>query len=51
LHTSYSLKQVANPEIEYIEGIPVEGLKSAIQDARASGAVDLDRLEELEKMI
>ena len=51
LHASYSLKQVANPEIEYIEGVPVESLKSAIQDARASGAVDLDRLEELEKMI
>ena len=51
LHACYSLKQVANPEIEYIEGIPVESLKNAIVDARESGAVDLDRLEELEKMI
>ena len=42
---------------EYAQAVALAGKTafvrgaSAIQDARASGAVDLDRLEELEKMI
>ena len=48
LPPGYSVKMVANPDIERIEGIPVERVKSAVEDARACGALDVDRLRELE---
>ncbi len=44
----YDVKFVQDPDIEYIEGIPVERIGSAIRDARASGAADADRLNEVE---
>ena len=48
LPSGYAVKIVAEPDIEYVEGIPVERVGSAVADARASGAVDVDRLRELE---
>lgn len=48
LPSGYAVKVVADPDIEYIEGIPVERVGSAVVDACASGAVDVDRLRELE---
>ena len=48
LPTGYIVKMVVKPDIEHIEGIPVERIGSAVADARASGAVDVDRLMELE---
>ena len=48
LPPGYSVKMVVNPDIERIEGIPVERVESAVEDARACGAVDVDRLRELE---
>lgn len=47
----YLLKQINDPDIEYIEGIPVERVRSAIEDARNCGAVDVDRLKEVEAQI
>lgn len=47
LPSYYSLKRVSTPNIEYIEGIPVECIESAIEDAQSSGAVDVDKLNEL----
>jgi hypothetical protein len=44
------VREVANPDIERIEGIPVERVASAVKDARMNGAVDLDRLMELEAL-
>ncbi len=44
----YDVKFVSDPDVEYIEGIPVERVGSAIRDARASGAADADRLDEVE---
>ena len=49
LPPGYAVSVVANPDIEHIEGIPVERLESALKDARNSGAVDIDRLRELEE--
>ena len=51
LPSGYAVKIVAEPDIEYIEGIPVERVGSAVADARASGAVDVDRLRELESAL
>ena len=51
LPDSYSVRLVVNPDIEYIEGIPVERIDSAIEDARRSGAVDCDKLNELKGQI
>lgn len=51
LPSSFSVMEVKTPDIERIEGIPVESVASAIEDARLNGAVDLDRLEELEAML
>ncbi len=48
LPPGYSVKMVVNPDVERIEGIPVERVESAVEDARACGAVDVDRLRELE---
>ena len=48
LPAGYIVKMVVKPDIEHIEGIPVECVGSAVADARASGAVDIDRLRELE---
>ena len=39
---------VQSPDIEMVEGIPVERVRSAIADARACGAVDAERLDALE---
>lgn len=50
LPSGFSVMKVKDPNIERIEGIPVESVASAIEDARQNGAVDLDRLEELEAM-
>ena len=47
LPSGYSIKVVANPDIERIEGIPVERVESAVEDARICGAVDADRLREV----
>ena len=47
LPPGYSVKMVVNPDIERVEGIPVERVESAVEDARACGAVDVDRLREL----
>ena len=51
LPSGYAIKIIADPDIEYVEGIPVERVGSAVADARASGAVDVDRLRELEAML
>ena len=48
LPPGYIVKIITNPDIEYVEGVPVERVGSAIQDARVSGAVDVDCLRELE---
>ncbi len=48
LPPGYLVREVRNPDIECIEGIPVERIASAVKDARMSGAIDLDRLKELE---
>lgn len=48
LSDSYDVKFVANPQIEHIEGIPVEKVPAAREDAWRSGAIDADRLKELE---
>lgn len=50
LPPGYSVKRVAEPDIEYVEGIPVERITSAIADARASGAADEDALQAVEAM-
>ena len=48
LPSGYDVKFVASPEIEFIEGIAVEHVKAAVEDARKCGAVDVDRLMDLE---
>ena len=48
LPSGYDVKFVASPEIEFIEGIAVERVKAALEDARKCGAVDVDRLMDLE---
>ena len=44
----YVVSEVKNPDVELLEGIPVERVARAVEDARKCGAVDLDRLTELE---
>ena len=48
LPPGYQVKVVLNPDVEFIEGIPIERIGSAVKDARKCGAVDMDRLRELE---
>ena len=48
LPPGYHVKVIENPEIEFIEGIAVERVRSAVEDARKCGAVDMDKLRELE---
>ena len=48
LSDGYSVKLVPHPDIEMIEGIPVETVAAAIGDARDCGAIDEDRLKKLE---
>ena len=48
LPPGYTVKLIKKPDVEYVEGIPVERVGSAMQDARVSGAVDVDCLRELE---
>ena len=47
LPSGYDVKFVASPEIEFIEGIAVERVEAAVEDARKCGAVDVDRLMDL----
>ncbi len=49
LPQGYDVKYVSNPDIECVEGVPVQTVTDAIEDARWSGAVDLDRIQELER--
>ena len=46
----YVIAEVKNPDVEHIEGIPVECVARAVEDARKCGAVDLDQLMELEAL-
>ena len=48
LPPGYHVKAIEDPEIEFIEGIAVERVRSAVEDARKCGAVDMDKLRELE---
>lgn len=50
LPSGYNVRYVKYPNIEYIEGIPVERIASAIADARAYGAADEDALLAVESM-
>ena len=47
LPPQYLVMEVKNPDVELIEGIPVERIARAVEDARKCGAVDMDRLERL----
>ena len=51
LPPGYMVREVKNPDIERIEGIPVERVASALEDARRCGAIDSDRLMELETLL
>ena len=51
LPPGYMVSEVKNPDIERIEGIPVERVASALEDARRCGAIDSDRLMELETLL
>jgi len=51
LSSAYVVKTVSDPHIEKIEGIPVETVEWALKDARACGALDEDRLREVEAQI
>lgn len=44
----YDVKVVKNPQLEMIEGIRVECVRAAIEDARESGAADGERLDAVE---
>lgn len=44
----YVVRVVDDPDVEMIEGIPVERVASALRDARECGAADSDRLQEVE---
>lgn len=44
----YDVKVVKNPQLEMIEGIRVECVRAAIEDARKSGAADGERLDAVE---
>lgn len=50
LSDGYAVKVVPHPQVETIEGIPLETIEAAIRDARECGAVDEDRLREVETM-
>lgn len=51
LADGYDVKMVPDPHVEMIEGIRAEALEWAIRDARECGAVEEDRLREVEKRI
>ncbi len=48
LPDGYDVRMIANPSIERIEGIPVQSVRQAISDAKECGAVDTDKIHELE---
>ena len=50
LPSGFVVREVKNPDIEYVEGIPVERIASAVEDARRCGAIDSDRAMELETL-
>lgn len=50
LPDGYDVKFVKNPTVELIEGIRVQCVREAIEDARKSGAADRERLDAVEEV-
>lgn len=48
LPNGYDVKVVKNPHVEMIEGIRVECVREALEDARRCGAADKERLDAVE---
>lgn len=48
LPEGYDVKRVQSPSLEHIEGIPVQKVAEALDDARACGAIDTDVIKQLE---